>query len=149
MPQKPIAEPLGSIFVEPEGQRLLEIVEVGSFAADAENILSAQEIEEMKRELACVRQLGSVIEGTGGLRKFRFGAKGKGKSGGARVLYYYGGDHMPIFLIALYPKSEKENISAAEKKAIKKLINCLVEENRPGKTAPPLKLLKSAKGKRR
>jgi hypothetical protein len=96
-----------------------------------------------------MRQLDSVIEGTGGLRKFRLGAKGQGKSGGARVLYYYGGDHMPIFLVAIYPKSEKENISAAEKKAIKKLINLLVEENRPGKDAPPLKLLESSKGKRR
>jgi len=148
MPQKPIAERLGSIFVEPEDDRLLEIVEVGSFAADAGDILSAHEIEEMKQELACLRQLGSVIEGTGGLRKFRFGAKGKGKRGGARVLYYYGGDHMPIFLIAIYPKSEKENISAAEKKAIKKLINCLIEEYRPKKMEPQLKLVRDARGKR-
>ncbi len=148
MPQKPIAERLGSIFVEPQDDRLLEIVEVGSFAADAGNILPAHEIEEMKQELACLRQLGSVIEGTGGLRKFRFGAKGKGKRGGARVLYYYGGDHMPIFLIAIYPKSEKENISAAEKKAIKKLINCLIEEYRPKKMEPQLKLVRDARGKR-
>ena len=148
MPQKPVAERLGSIFVEPEDDRLLEIVEVGSFAADAGNILSPHEIEEMKQELACLRQLGSVIEGTGGLRKFRFGAKGKGKRGGARVLYYYGGDHMPIFLIAIYPKSEKENISAAEKKAIKKLINCLTEEYRPRKMEPRLKLMRDARGKR-
>jgi hypothetical protein len=102
----------------------------------------------MKQELACLRQLGSVIEGTGGLRKFRFGAKGKGKSGGARVLYYYGGDQMPIFLIAIYPKSEKENISAAEKRAIKKLINCLAAEYRPEKMEPRLKLMRDERGKR-
>jgi hypothetical protein len=57
VPQKTVAERLGSIFVEPEDDRLLEIVEVGSFAADAGNILSPHEIEEMKQELACLRQL--------------------------------------------------------------------------------------------
>ena len=55
---------------------------------------------------------------------------------------------MPIFLIAIYPKSEKENISAAEKKAIKKLINCLIEEYRPKKMEPQLKLVRDARGKR-
>jgi hypothetical protein len=160
MPQTPVAGCLGSIFVEPEDERLLEIVEVGSFAADAADILTEEQIEALKQEVAYFRQLGSVIEGTGGLRKLRFGAKGRGKRGGARVLYYYGGDHMPLFLIAIYPKSVKENISAAEKKAIKKLINCLAEEYGPdklrssspesiaGSTSPQLKLVKSAKGKR-
>jgi hypothetical protein len=139
---------IGSIFVEPEDQRLLEVIEVGDFPDDAAEVLSADEIEELKQEVACLRQLGSVIEGTGGLRKFRYGAKGKGKRGGARVLYYYGGDHMPIFLIAIYPKSEKENISAAEKKAGRKLIQTLIDENKP-KSQPKLRVVKSVKGKRR
>jgi hypothetical protein len=102
----------------------------------------------LKREVATFRQLGNVIEETNGLRKFRYGAKGKGKRGGARVLYYYGGDHMPIFLIAIYPKSEKENITDAEKKAIRKLIRALGDEYRP-KAPPKLRVVKSVKIRRR
>lgn len=150
MPEKPAAEPsfIGSIFVEAEDRRLLEVIEVGHFSDDAAGILSADEIEELKQQVAYFRQLGTLMEGTGSLRKFRYGAKGEGKRGGARVLYYYGGDHMPIYLIAIYSKSEKENISAAEKKAIRKLIQTLVEENKP-KSQPKLRIVKSVKGKRR
>ncbi len=151
VPKEPAAELglIGSIFVEPADQLLLEVIEVGDFSADAAEILSVDELDGLKQELACLRQLGSVIEGTGGLRKIRYGAKGKGKRGGARVLYYYGGDHMPIFLIAIYPKSEQENISAAKKKAIKKLINCLVEENQQKKSVGQLKLVTSVEKRRR
>jgi hypothetical protein len=140
--KKPGAEPelIGSIIVEPCDQRLLEVVEFGSFSEDAGKILTPEEIEELKQELACFRQLGRVIEGTGGLRKFRYGAKGKGKRGGARVLYYYGGDHMPICLVAIYSKSEKINISNAEKKAARKLIDTINRENKP-KSPPNLRVL--------
>ena len=80
--------------------------------------LQREELEQLREEQSVLRQLGSVVAGTGGLRKFRHGAKGKGKRAGARVIYYYG-DHMPIFLIAIYAKSEKTDMSNAEKKAAK------------------------------
>lgn len=72
-------ELVGSIFVEPAEERLLEVIEFGQFSSDAAEILSANEIEELKQELACFRQLGSVIEGTGGLRKFRYGREREGQ----------------------------------------------------------------------
>jgi hypothetical protein len=99
MAKKPAAEIelVGSLYVERADERLLEIVEVGNFASDAAAILSADEIEELKQEVACLRQLGSVIEGTGGLRKFRYGAKGKGKRGGARVLLLRRGSYADLF----------------------------------------------------
>ena len=95
---------------------LLELVELQSFARDAAQLLSADAMEKLTFELATLRRLGTIIPGTGGLRKFRWGTEGKGKRGGVRVIYYYGGDHMPIFLIAMYSKSEKADLSAAEKK---------------------------------
>ena len=63
----------------------------------------------------------------------------KGKRGGARVIYYYGGDHMPIFLIAIYAKNEKADLTAAEKEASKKLIETLNREYRAKEQALELR----------
>ena len=60
----------------------------------------------------------------------RWSALNKGKRSGARVIYYYGGDHMPIFMIAIYTKSEKSDMTKAELKAATKLTNVLREQYR-------------------
>jgi len=58
---------------------------------------------------------------TGGYRKLRFARSGMGKRGGARVVYLYGGEDLPIFLITVYAKSEKGNLSKAEQNALAKM----------------------------
>ena len=77
------------------------------------------------------------------------GAKGKGKRGGVRVVYYYGGDHMPIFLIAIYAKNEKIDMTAAEKKASKKFVQEIKKQYAMRRnTSPKLRIVKSTrKGK--
>ena len=62
---------------------------------------------------------GDVIEGMGGARKVRFGGKGKGKSGGYRVITYYAREDIPVFLIDIYGKGRRSDISMAEKKVIR------------------------------
>ena len=52
-------------------------------------------------------QCGVVIPGTGGVRKLRVAASGRGKRGGARVIYLFGGDDVPAFLLAVFAKNEK------------------------------------------
>jgi hypothetical protein len=52
-----------------------------------------------------------LIRGTGGFRKVRVARKGMGKSGGARVVYIWRNQRFPVFLIAVFPKNEKENLS--------------------------------------
>lgn len=113
---------IGSIHVEAENERALEIVEVGDFTQDALDILGEDSLDELRLEVATLRQLGEVVKDTGGLRKMRWSARGKGKRGGARILYYYGNDDMPVFLVAIYPKSSKADMTAAEKKAARKFI---------------------------
>jgi hypothetical protein len=65
-----------------------------------------------------------TIEGTGGLRKIRFSPVGqnRGKSGGYRVCYVHFEDHGIIFLATVYPKNEKDDLSPADKRAIRQLI---------------------------
>ena len=65
---------------------------------------------------------GAIIRGSGGVRKVRWAAHGKGKSGGVRVIYYWLKADGQIFLLTLYGKGEKENLGAAELKRIVKLV---------------------------
>ena len=63
---------------------------------------------------------GDVIVGGGGIRKVRFGIDGRGKSGGVRIIYYYHGEQLPIFLLTVFSKSEQANLSMAERNALAK-----------------------------
>jgi hypothetical protein len=68
---------------------MLTIIETSAFARRAEKLLSAEEHEDLIFFLALHPLSGDEIVGTGGVRKVRFAARGKGKSGGVRVIYYY------------------------------------------------------------
>ncbi len=57
---------------------------------------------------------GAIIKGSGGVRKARLAGRGKGKSGGYRVVWYFGGGDIPVFLLTVFGKGEKENLSQAE-----------------------------------
>lgn len=65
---------------------------------------------------------GDVIEGTGGIRKMRVAAKGYGKRGGARVIYYHFVSASQIALLMIYPKNEQQDLTAEERKALKAVI---------------------------
>lgn len=69
---------------------------------------------------------GEIIPKTGGVRKIRWALAGRGKRGGARVIYYYHSQRLPVFLLAAYGKNEKANLCMAERNAMKRLIPVLV-----------------------
>ena len=58
---------------------------------------------------------GDLIAGTAGARKLRHAGYGKGKSGGYRTIHYFGGDDVPVFLLADYGKNRKANLTKAER----------------------------------
>jgi hypothetical protein len=64
------------------------------------------------------------------LRKLRWGRDGKGKRGGVRVIYYFRDLNMPLYMIAIYGKGEKSNLTAAERRDMKQLVDELVHEHR-------------------
>jgi hypothetical protein len=77
-------------------------------------------------------EAGKIVAGTGGVRKVRWGLAGRGKRGGARVIYYYHSERLPLLLLTAYPKNEKANLTQAECNAMKRLVQILVE-GYPGK----------------
>ncbi|MCH8111152.1 MAG: type II toxin-antitoxin system RelE/ParE family toxin [Proteobacteria bacterium] len=75
---------------------------------------------------------GELIPGTGGARKVRFAMKGRGKSGGYRVITYFGGVEIPLFILTAYKKGERANLSAAQRNALRKVLSALTREYRQG-----------------
>ncbi len=65
---------------------------------------------------------GDIIPGTGGARKFRFKRPGMGKRGGYRIVFYYAGENMPLFLLNVFIKGDKANLSKAEQNALRAIL---------------------------
>jgi len=97
---------------------MLTVVETSAFARRAERLLSVEEYEELVFCLALHPESGDEIPGTGGVRKVRFAAKGKGKSGGVRVIYYFFDEENPLYAIFLYAKNEQANLTPRQKKEV-------------------------------
>jgi hypothetical protein len=73
---------------------------------------------------------GGVIPGSGGIRKVRFGFGGRGKSGGARVIYLFSGENLPVFVLAVFAKNEKADLPLAERNALAKIVVDIIESYR-------------------
>lgn len=103
------------------------IVELESFSKEAKKLLTSQEIDSIINFLSSRPKSGEVIQGTGGVRKLRWAleSRSKGKSGGVRVIYYYCNNSIPLFLVAVFDKSVKINLSKEEKNQLALLTNKL------------------------
>ena len=107
---------------------LITVVELEVFRRSAKNLLSSADVEALVTLLALHPKTGDLVKGTGGCRKVRWALSGKGKSGGARVIYFYYNHGMPLFLIYAYGKSQRANISAAQAHELHALVDILVKE---------------------
>ena len=103
------------------------IVELPEFQKRASDLLKETERTSVINYLAFHPQLGDVMQGTGGIRKFRWSAQGKGKSGGVRVIYYYHNGTMPLFLLTVFGKGEKANLSKIERNELAKFTKRLLQ----------------------
>jgi hypothetical protein len=77
--------------------------------------LSEDEVFEMASVIAADPLGGDLMAGTGGARKMRHAGRGHGKSGGYRTIHYFGGEDVPVFLLAVYGKGGKANLTPSER----------------------------------
>ena len=103
------------------------VAETTQFQKKVERLLSNIEKESLIIHLAANPKAGVLIEGTGGIRKLRWGRADKGKSGGVRVIYYYHSEIMPLYLLTVFGKNERANISQREKQMLAKMVDQLVD----------------------
>ena len=102
------------------------IAELPTYVRLAEKLLSVEERQDLINYLAEHPKSGDVMEGTGGVRKLRWRRGGQGKSGGVRVIYYFHDDLMPLYLLTLFAKGDKANLTKAERNELADLIDVLI-----------------------
>jgi hypothetical protein len=105
----------------------MTIAESPEFSRRARQLLAEEEVDELIEFLAIHPQAGAIMQGTSGVRKLRWAREGKGKSGGTRVIYYFHNENIPLFLLTIYGKGQKDNLSQAERNQLAKLVKVLVE----------------------
>jgi hypothetical protein len=103
------------------------VVETPTYLAIANKLFSEEERADIVALVAADPECGDLIRGTGGFRKVRVARKGMGKSGGARVVYIWRNERFPVFLIAVFPKNEKENLSMEERNTLRKRAGSIFE----------------------
>ena len=92
--------------------------------------MSDEERTVLVEYLAYNPTAGDLISGTGDVRKLRWGLEGRGKRGGARVVYFYHDADMPLFALTAYAKNERADLSQQDRNDFKRLTAMLVESFR-------------------
>ena len=99
----------------------MTVVETPQFLRDAKANLNEDEHNELISFLASHPESGVIMPETGGVRKLRWARQGSGTSGDFRVIYYFHSERIPLFLLALYGKNEKTNLTKTERNQMRKL----------------------------
>ena len=102
------------------------VVELPEFLRRARNLLSDSESSLLVRYLAQFPLAGDLIEGTGGVRKLRWAREGMGKRSGVRVVYYFHSERIPLYILTVFAKNERSDLSMAERHELAKLAKRLV-----------------------
>ena len=107
------------------------VVITATFERDAVNAgLTDEDILEIAAVIAAEPLAGDLMAGTGGARKLRHAGRGKGKRGGYRTIHYFGGDDVPVFLLAIYGKGDRDNLSKAERNTLASILPRLADAYR-------------------
>ena len=105
------------------------VIETPAFLASSRDEgLDAEERSAIVTYIASRPDAGEVMPGTGGARKVRFAGRGKGKSGGYRVVTFFAGKDVPVFLLDVYGKDTRANLSKADRNGLRKVLTTLPQE---------------------
>ncbi len=103
----------------------MEFIETPTFTRMVKALLSDDEYAKMQTDLVEDPESGDLIKGGGGIRKSRYTLRGRGKSGGVRVIYYWVKSMSVIYLLVVYPKSKKDNLTDKETAILREFVKKL------------------------
>lgn len=98
------------------------IIETSVFTKQVQTLLTDEEYRQLQAELVRRPEAGAVIPGSGGLRKVRWSMPGRGKRGGARVIYYWAGKQDQLLMLLMYPKNVQDNLTPAQLKLLRQVV---------------------------
>lgn len=101
----------------------MELIETATFTKQINTLLSDEEYGEFQARLAANPQLGPLIKGGGGIRKARVAVGSRGKSGGARVIYYWAVRRDVILLLYAYPKNVVADLTKKQVARLARVVN--------------------------
>jgi hypothetical protein len=104
---------------------LITVAEMPEYIRRAAKLLSQSERNDVIDYVAATPKAGDLIQGTGGVRKLRWARSGRGKSGGVRVIYYFHSEALPLYLLTVFGKGEKADLSQAERNELAKLVQVI------------------------
>ena len=102
------------------------VAETPEFSRKVRKLIGDADYRALIAYLAEHPKAGDLMQGTGGIRKLRWARDNTGKSGGVRVVYYFHDERIPLYLLTVFGKNEKANISQAERNALAQLVSLLV-----------------------
>lgn len=97
-------------------------VETTIFEKTRPDYIDEDSYQKLQLSLMEIPKAGAVIQGTGGIRKIRWSAKGKGKRSGVRIIYYWLDNKKRFYLLTLYAKNEVTDLKPSEKKVLKQFV---------------------------
>ena len=100
----------------------MDILETKIFTRQVQALLDDEEFRRLQTTLVIRPDAGDLIPGGGGLRKTRWGAQGRGKRGGVRVIYYWAVKQDRILMLLVYAKNEQDRLTAEQIKVLRKII---------------------------
>lgn len=106
----------------------LTVVETPDFTAAARRLMDETERSSLVLYLALNPEAGDLVPGTGGVRKLRWGLEGRGKRGGARVIYYFHSERLPLFALDIYAKNERSDLSEDEKRHLRQFVKAIASQ---------------------
>ena len=100
----------------------MRFVETPVFTTAVTALLSDEEYRQLQIALLIRPEQGALIRGSGGLRKLRWGARGRGKRGGVRVIYYWYPADEFFYMLLIYAKSEQDDLTPAQLRVVRRLV---------------------------
>jgi mRNA-degrading endonuclease RelE of RelBE toxin-antitoxin system len=99
------------------------LIETPIFTQRIQRFLSDEQYRLLQRQLVAKPDTGRLIPGSGGLRKMRWSVSGRGKRGGIRIIYHWAVAREQILLLFVYPKSEQDDLTPTQLRALKRIID--------------------------
>lgn len=100
----------------------MEFLETPIFTKLIQKFIPDEEYQQLQQQLSARPEFGDLIKASGGIRKLRWSGSGRGKRGGIRVIYYYITHDMQIYMLYVYSKSNKDDLTPHQLKQLKKLV---------------------------